>query len=214
MLTALILSSFVAANRIGGGAQQVALTALGFEAFLAPTVLLGRNPVRGAAGEAVAPEVFQGLVDALEAEGLFARADLVITGYFASAAQAAIAADALTRVRAAATRRLGVRALVSSAPAGPSEVGLLLCDGPAATLYAHRRRAEAPNGTGDLVTAVFAAGLVQGLAPEEAAAAAAAAAGHMVDAAAALGDLPLAQLARALREPAPDLRMEPLGGPA
>lgn len=273
MPTALIFSSFVAANRIGGGAQQLALTALGFEAYLAPTVVLGRNPARGAAGQVVEAETFSGLIQGLEAEGLFARADLVISGYFADAAQVAVAADAIGKVRAAAPRvtvvvdpilgdhpkglyvppevaqaiatllvpqanwitpnawelghlagcaidtaadaaaavdRLGVRALVTSAPAEADEIALMLCDGPDSCLYAHPRRAQAPNGTGDLTAAVFAAGLAQGLAPREAAAAAAAAAMHMVDAAAALGDLPLAQLVRALREPAPGLRLQPL----
>jgi pyridoxine kinase len=64
-----------------------------------------------------------------------------------------------------AARRLGKPALVTSAPAGPDEVGLLFVDGEAATLFAHPRLAIAPNGAGDLVTAGFGAGLVEGLAP-------------------------------------------------
>ncbi len=277
MSTALILSSFVAANRIGGGAQQIALTALGIEAHLVPTTILGRNPARGASGQATAPELFQGMVDDVAAEGLFARIDLVITGYFASAEQVRIAAATLARLRAAnsnlvtvvdpilgdhpkglylpaevaasmaaalvpaadwitpnawelahltgravesaeaaaaAARTLGGRALVSSIPAGAGEIGLVLCDGANACLYAHPRREQAPNGAGDLVTAVFAAGLVQGLTPDAAAAAATAAAAHMIDAAAEMGDLPLAQLVQALRQPVAGLRMAPFGEPA
>lgn len=273
MPTALILSSFVAANRIGGGAQQLALQTLGLEAFLAPTVLLARNPVRGGAGQAVDAGLFQGLVEGLEAEGVFARTDLVICGYFASAAQVEVAAAAVDRLRAAApdvlvvvdpvmgdhpkglyvklevaeavaallvpradwitpnvwelgrltgrtietvdgalaaARELGARALVTSALAGPMQIALLLSDAEAACLYAHPRRVEAPNGAGDLVTAVFAAGLVQGLTADAAAAAAAAAAANMIEAAEALGELPLAQLVRALQQPVAGMRMAPL----
>jgi pyridoxine kinase len=108
-MVALIFSSFVAANRIGGGAQQLALAALGVEAILAPTVVLGRNPAKGAAGRAVEPELFRGLLGDLEAEGLFERARLVITGYFASAGQVQAAAEAIDRIRAAAP---GVRVVV------------------------------------------------------------------------------------------------------
>jgi len=272
MPTALILSSFVAANRIGGGAQQLVLAALGIEAFLAPTILLGRNPAKGSAGEAMSPGLFQGLVDGLEAEGLLARADLVITGYFASAAQVGVAAETLAKVRAAspgvvvvvdpilgdhpkglyvkpevaeaiaarlvpaadwitpnawelgrlarreiataadaaaAARGLGVRALVTSAPAREGEIGLLLWDGAAASLYAHARRPQAPNGAGDLAAAVFAAGLAQGLTPQHAAARTAAAASRMVDLAAE-GDLPLTALGEVLLRGAGGVRIEAL----
>jgi len=271
MPLALILSSFVAANRIGGGAQQIAMAALGVEAFLAPTILLGRNPAKGAAGEAVGPALFEGLIEGLEAEGLFARADVVLCGYFASAAQVGVAADALARVRAAAprvtvvvdpilgdhpkglyvkpevaeaiaarlvpeadwitpnawelahlarreiataadaaaaARRLGVRALVTSAPAGEGEIGVVLQDRDGARLYAHPQRPRAPNGTGDLIAAVFAAGLGQGLAPAMAAEHAASLACQMVEAAGD-GDLPLETLPR-MRLRAEALRMETL----
>ena len=272
MRPALILSSFVAANRIGGGAQVLALGAMGIEAYLAPTTLLGRNPARGATGQATSPELFQGLIDGLEAEGLLAQAGLVVTGYFASAAQVGVAADALAKLRvlapdaivvvdpilgdhpkglyvapevaeavaarlvpaadwitpnawelahlarreirtaaeaAAAARALGVRALVTSAPTEPSEIAIALCDGHATHVYAHARRAGAPNGTGDLVTAVFAGGLAQGLEPVDAAEQAAFAAARMVDMAGD-GDLPLARLAEVLLQRPTGLRIEAL----
>jgi pyridoxine kinase len=98
----LILSSFVAASRVGGGAQVLALARLGIEPVLVPTVLYGRHPGLGAAGgEAVAPEVFEALIGGVEAQGTFERLDAVITGHFSSAQQVAIAAEALARVRAA-----------------------------------------------------------------------------------------------------------------
>ena len=81
MPVALILSSYVAASRVGGMAQALALAALGIEPVVVPTVLFGRHPGRGApGGGAVAIETFDDLLAGVEADGVFARADLVITG--------------------------------------------------------------------------------------------------------------------------------------
>jgi pyridoxine kinase len=270
MAPALILSSFVAANRIGGGAQVLALGAMGIDAYLAPTTLLGRNPAKGAAGQETSPDLFQGLIDGLEAEGLLAQAGLVVTGYFASAAQVGVAADVLAKVRAQGTgaiivvdpilgdhpkglyvkpevaeavaarlvpaadwitpnawelgwltrreirsaadavgaaRGLGARALVTSVPVGPDEIGLALWDGDEARLIAHPRRPSAPNGTGDLTTAVFAGALTKG--PSAAAELAAFATARMIDAAGD-GDLPLSILGEVLRGRIEGLRVQPL----
>ena len=49
MPLALILSSYVAAARVGGGAQQFALAPFGIDPVLVPTVLFGRSPARGRA---------------------------------------------------------------------------------------------------------------------------------------------------------------------
>ena len=99
----LILSSFVAASRVGGSAQALALARLGIEPVLAPTVLFGRHPGHGPpGGAAVAAETFEGVLAGIEAQGLFGALDAVITGYFASPEQVAIAADAVARIRAAA----------------------------------------------------------------------------------------------------------------
>jgi pyridoxine kinase len=68
-----------------------------------------------------------------------------------------------------AVRSLGKPALVTSAPAGVGETGLLYVDKEEAVLFAHPRHETAPNGTGDLVTASFGAGLVEGRDPREAA---------------------------------------------
>ena len=103
MARVLILSSFVAAGRVGGGAQVLALARLGIEPILIPTVLLGRHPGHGAPGGGpVAPETFERVLEGVEAQDLFAALDAVITGYFATAEQVAIAADALDRIKAAA----------------------------------------------------------------------------------------------------------------
>ena len=93
MATALILSSHVASSRVGGSVQALALAQFKIDPVLAPTVLFGRHPGWGAPGGAPTPiEVFEGMIDGIEANGVLERTDLVITGYFATAAQVRAAA--------------------------------------------------------------------------------------------------------------------------
>jgi pyridoxine kinase len=127
----LILSSFVAASRVGGGAQALALARLGIEPILAPTVLFGRHPGHGPpGGGAVAAETFGAMLGGIEALGVFGQLDAVITGYFATAEQVAIAADALLRVRTAApTARIVVDPVM-----GDDETGLYVNDAAAVAI--------------------------------------------------------------------------------
>jgi pyridoxine kinase len=98
---ALILSSHVAGSGVGGGLQVAILTRLGFRAALVPTVLFGRHPGLGPPGGGAVPDpVFAGQVEGLVASGLPDRADLVITGYFATAGQVEAAARLLDHVAA------------------------------------------------------------------------------------------------------------------
>ena len=276
MPLALILSSFVAASRIGGAAQQYVLAAHSIDPVLVPTVMLGRNPARGSGGQATPPELFARMLADVEADALFGLVDMVITGHFSSARQVEIAAAALERVQAAsqrapvvivdpilgdtpkglyvkpevaeavaaqlvpladwitpnlwelahltgadvgdaasavaAARRLGKPALITSAPAGAAETGLLFVDVDKATLFAHPRVAHSPNGTGDLVTASFGAGLVEGMAPIAAAERAARAASEAVQAAQdwRSPDLPIIALGQRLVRPTAPLRIERL----
>jgi len=276
MPVALILSSFVSASRIGGGAQQYVLAAHRIDPVLAPTVLFGRSPALGGGGEVTAPDVLRRMLADIEADAIFGEVDLVITGYFARAEQVEIAAGLLQRIRAtsvrhpvvvvdpvmgdapkglyvapsvadaigealvpladwitpnlwelerlsgtpvadaagavAACRRLGRPALVTSAPAGEGEVGVLYCDAAEAVVFAHPRVSRAPNGTGDLVTASFGAGLVEGLAPLAAAERAARAAAETVRAGAEWRslELPIVALAERLARPTATVRMERL----
>jgi pyridoxine kinase len=108
--------------------------------------------------------------------------------------------------------RLGRRALVTSVPAQPSEIGMVFCDAKDAVLFAHRRLPRAPNGTGDLVTASFGAGLVEGLAPRAAAERAARAAAESVEAALEWrsGELPIVALADRVVNPTAEVRIEVL----
>jgi pyridoxine kinase len=276
MPLALVLSSFVAASRIGGAAQQYVLAAHGIDPVLVPTVMLGRNPARGSEGQATPPELFARMLADVEADAIFGMVDLMITGHFSSRDQVEIAADALVRVQAAAerapvvivdpimgdtpkglyvkaevaeavagrlvpladwitpnlwelgylsggpvdsaaaaiaaARRLGKPALVTSAPAGADEVGLLLVETDGAVLFAHPRLPLAPSGTGDLVTASFGAGLVQGLPPRAAAERAARAASEAVQAAQdwRAPELPIVALGQRLVRPTAALRIEQL----
>lgn len=273
---ALILSSFVAASRIGGAAQQYVLAAHRIDPVLAPTVMFGRSPAKGAAGEVTSPAVLRRMLADIEADAMFGLVDLVVTGHFSSEAQVEIAAELLKRVRAgserrpivivdpimgdapkglyvkpevaaavtdrlvpladwitpnvwelgrltgtvvtdtpgavAAARRLGRPALVTSVPSGSGEIGLLLVDAGQAVLFAHPRLEQAPNGTGDLVTASFGAGLVEGLEPTAAAERAARAAAEAVKASVAWrsAELPLVAIAERLVKPVADVRIERL----
>lgn len=280
MALALILSSFVAASRIGGTAQQYVLAAHRIDPVLAPTAMFGRTPARGGHGEVTPPDVFRRMLGDIEADAQFGMVDLIITGHFSDAEQVEVAAGVIERVRAAlggpgaakpfvvvdpilgdapkglyvryevaeaveqrligladwitpnlwelaflsdrhietaadardAARALGRPALVTSVPARDDEIGLLYVDAEEAVLFAHPRRASAPNGTGDLVTASFGAGLVEGLAPREAAQRAARAAAEAVAAAAAWGanELPIVAIADRIVNPTAKVRVEHL----
>jgi pyridoxine kinase len=276
MTLALVLSSFVAASRIGGAAQQYVLAAHGIDPVLVPTVMLGRSPARGAQGQATPPELFARMLADVEADALFGLVDLVITGHFSLAEQVEIAADALGRVIAArevrpvvvvdpilgdtpkglyvsaavaeavasrlvpladwitpnlwelghltgavidsapaaiaAARRLGKPALVTSVPADAGEIGLLLVEAEEATLFAHPRLDLVPNGTGDLVTASFGAGLAEGLPPRAAAERAARAAREAAQAIQnwRAPELPIVALGQRLVRPTAAVRIESL----
>jgi pyridoxine kinase len=228
----LIISSFVAASPVGGGAQVAALAKLDAIAVLAPTVLFGRRPGLGPPGGGpVSSEVFAGLLGGIEAAGSFDRLQAVITGYFASVDQIEIAAGAVDRARTlspdvqvvvdpimgdadtglyvspavaaglaahlvpradllapnawelqrltgcvvadaasalAASREAGRPVLVSSVPAGRGRTGVLWTDGAEAWFATHRKAQSARRGTGDLLTALFTAALIDGAAGADA----------------------------------------------
>ena len=281
MPLALILSSFVAASRIGGAAQQYVLAAHKIDPVLAPTVMFGRTPARGGRGEVTSPDVFRRILGDIEADALFGMVDLIITGHFSSPEQVEIAAGVIGRVRATdrsaalgarplvvvdpvlgdapgglyvspevaqavetrlvpqadwitpnlwelafltdrpittaaeardAVRSLGKPALVTSAPAGPDEIGLLYVDKEEAVLFAHPRVANTPKGTGDLVTASFGAGLVVGRNPRDAAERNARAAAEIVLAADLWKsrELPIVAMADRLVNPTAQVRIERL----
>ncbi len=281
MPLALILSSFVAASRIGGAAQQYVLAAHKIDPVLAPTVMFGRTPARGGRGEVTSPDVFRRMLGDIEADALFGMVDLIITGHFSDPEQIEIAAGVIERVRTAerrdawgarplvlvdpvlgdapnglyvkyevaqaveerlvpladwitpnlwelafladtqietavqardAVRALGKPALITSAPARDGEIGLLYVDKEEAVLFAHPRRERAPNGTGDLVTASFGAGLVEGKDPRDAAERTARAVAETLLVAQAWKsvELPIVALADRIVNPKAEVRIETL----
>ncbi|MEE2565577.1 bifunctional hydroxymethylpyrimidine kinase/phosphomethylpyrimidine kinase [Hyphobacterium marinum] len=106
MAFVLLLTSHVAASRVGGGVAESALQSHGIDTALVPTVILGRHPGWGApGGGAVDDAMFSSALDGVAANGMFALTDAVLTGYFASAAQVDRAAAAIDAVRAATTRK-------------------------------------------------------------------------------------------------------------
>jgi pyridoxine kinase len=103
MPLAIVLSSFVAGSRVGGFPQALVMAAWAIDPVLVPTVLFGRRPGQGVApgGAPVDDAVFRGVLAGFEATGLLGRADAIVTGYFASAAQVEAAAGLIDRARGA-----------------------------------------------------------------------------------------------------------------
>ncbi|WP_417469420.1 bifunctional hydroxymethylpyrimidine kinase/phosphomethylpyrimidine kinase [Maricaulis sp.] len=289
MPLALLISSHVAASTVGGGASAPVLNAAGIDSMLVPTVLYGRHPGWGApGGGAVASGLVQSMLDAIEAQGLYAGIDLVLTGYFADPAQVFAAAAAIDAVRAArrdeaganepdriqqdrpwividpvlgdapdglyvappialairdqllpradlvtpnafelgyltgrpltdlgsmlrAARALECPALVTSLPRR-GRIGVMYCDGDEAWMVTHERCPHAPKGTGDVLTAEFAAARLGGLAPKPALERAVAATVSLVMRANELGsrELPLVAEIAARRDPLVTLEAEAL----
>ncbi len=101
MSLVLILSSHVSASDVGGSAQVVALARAGIETILVPTVLFGRHPGLGRpGGGAVGQDLFEGVLEGVQADGAFSRLQAVITGYFASSQQISTAAQTIDAIKA------------------------------------------------------------------------------------------------------------------
>ena len=280
MATALILSSHVASSRVGGFVQALALAGFGIDPVLVPTVVYGRHPGWGAPGGARVPiGPFQGMLDAIQANGLYGRVDLVLTGYMGSPAQVLAAAAAIDAVRAhprelaarapivlvdpvmgddakglyirpetadaiaaelapradvlapnawelarltgehprdphdfvPVCRALGRQVLVSSVRHG-EEIGVVYVDARQAWYAAHMPVEHAPNGSGDLLLALFAAALLEGQPVSYALARAVGGVAEAVSAAHLWNtpELPVVGIGQRLRTASPSVRMERL----
>lgn len=109
MALVLILGSHVAGSRVGGTVASLALALSPFaiDPMHVPTTLMGRHPGWGAPGGGAVPdELFAGMLEGIADNGLFALVDGVITNYFASAMQVAIAARTIAAVKAANPRAI------------------------------------------------------------------------------------------------------------
>ena len=172
----------------------------------APVVLV--DPIMGdePKGLYVTAEVAQAVAERLVPLGDWITPNLWELGHLAGEK----IADATQAI--AAARRLGRPALITSAPAGEGEIGLLYVDADEAVLFAHPRLEHAPSGTGDLVAASFGAGLIEGLAPIAAAERAARAAHEATKAAQdwRAPELPIIALGERLVRPTAPLRIERL----
>ena len=275
MLRALILSSFVAASRVGGGAQSLALTLLDIDPVLVPTVVFGRHPGLGAPGGGpVAPELFEGVLAGIQAKGDFARFDLVLTGYFSHPDQVLAAGKTIDRIRTArqdagvapplvlidpvigddgkglyvqptvaaaiaehlvpradilapnawelgyltgtnidgpqsaceAARSLGVAVMVSSVPWG-DKASVVLATHDSAWLACHTRLPQAPNGVGDLLSALMASACLKGLTPHHALTQAVGGVFEALKAANGGDDLPLVAMGAALGQGSEDISL-------
>jgi pyridoxine kinase len=112
----------------------------------------------------------------------------------------------------AAVRAFGKPMLVTSVPGGDDEIGALYVDADQASLALHRRLDGVPRGTGDLIAALFAAHLVEGLAPVDAAARAVAGTAEAAEAAVEwrAPELPLVALGERLMRPRASVHIEPV----
>lgn len=139
----IVISSFVAASRVGGGIAPFILAPLKVDPVHAPTTLLGRHPGWGPpGGGSVSPDLLRGMLQGIEANGLFGVCDAVLTGYFTSEAQIEVAAEAIDRIRATPRQRAHdhapARPLVVVDPImGDTDTGRYVADGVAAGLIRH-----------------------------------------------------------------------------
>ena len=111
MPLALILSSLVAASRVGGGVSERVLNAAKIDTMLVPTVLFGRHPGWGAPGGGpVEQDLFQGVLSGIADQGLLDITDIVLTGYFADVGQVFDTAAVIDVVRKGKRVNKGVKA--------------------------------------------------------------------------------------------------------
>jgi pyridoxine kinase len=97
----LVISSYVAASRVGGGIAPYVLGPMKVDPVHIPTCLFGRHPGWGPPGGApVDADVMARMLEGVEANGLYPSIDAVITGHFTLPEQVAVAADAIARIRA------------------------------------------------------------------------------------------------------------------
>ena len=98
MKTALVISSYVAASRVGAAASAFCLRRLGVEAIVIPTTVLGRHPGWGApGGQALEVSHLRDMWTAIKAQNL--KFDAVMTGYLAEDRHIDIAAEIISDVK-------------------------------------------------------------------------------------------------------------------
>lgn len=102
----LVISSYVAASRVGGGIAPYVLGPMKVDPVHIPTCLFGRHPGWGPpGGTAVEADVIAKMLEGVEANGLYSMVDAVVTGHFSQPEQVAVAVDAIDRIRAAPRKK-------------------------------------------------------------------------------------------------------------
>jgi pyridoxine kinase len=102
MARVLAISSHVVRGSVGLAATVPGLQHFGHEVWALPTVLLASRPGLGRLVKLdLPPPDLSGMLAALESDGCWPMLDAVFTGYFPSAASVAIAAETVTRIKAA-----------------------------------------------------------------------------------------------------------------
>lgn len=97
----LVISSYVAASRVGGGIAPYVLGPMKVDPVHIPTCLFGRHPGWGPPGGGpVAADTMTKMLEGVAANNLLGLMDAVVTGHFSAPDQIAIACDAIDRIRA------------------------------------------------------------------------------------------------------------------
>jgi len=108
----LVISSYVAASRVGGGIAPYVLGPMKVDPVHVPTCLFGRHPGWGPpGGGAVAADMMAQMLEGVQANDLFGLLDAVVTGHFSTPDQVRVACEAIDRMPA--IRRGGSRTHVS-----------------------------------------------------------------------------------------------------
>jgi len=150
---AVICGYFASAGQVAAAARTIdAVRAASPQAHIVVDPIMGDDGKGLYVGEAVADAIAGMLVP---------RADLITPNAW-ELERLAGPGDPL-----AAARRLGRAVLVSSVDRG-EEIGVIWADAREAWLATHARLADAQNGAGDKLTALFTAALLDGSAPSEA----------------------------------------------
>lgn len=98
MKTVLVISSVVAASRVGATASAFCLRRLGCEAVVLPTTVFGRHPGWGApGGTRTPPELLRSIWDGIAAQDI--RFDAILSGYMGGTEHVALAADIISTAR-------------------------------------------------------------------------------------------------------------------
>lgn len=102
----LVISSYVAASRVGGGIAPYVLGPMKVDPVHVPTSLFGRHPGWGPPGGGpVDADVMAKMFEGAAANGLYSLVDAVVTGHFSHPEQVAVAAEAIAKVRDAPRRQ-------------------------------------------------------------------------------------------------------------